>query len=525
MGDLTSKHTSRPEKRVVIGLGTGRCGTTSLAQLLSRQQDAYVTHERIPILPWLAQPGVVEGRIERLLAEPFSLCGDVGFYYLPYAQALLDRFPTVRMICLQRERRATVSSYLRSTEGRNHWVEHDGSIWKPDPIWDGCYPSYNEPSKADAIGRYWDEYYYEAERLQAKYPDSFRVWPTQALNRKGGVDEILEFVGIPANRRTYVHIKANASARSQWRIPHARDVVDRAYRMHLKLVGKWYAYHEIPSGPQIFPKPQTRTRTQVQGSRKLAVLVPYRHRADHLEKFAPFLHKFLTRQKVPFRIFVIEQADNDSPFNRGKLLNVGYLLTRDDFQYSCMHDVDMLPTEKINYRYAENPVHLVRNVPYLNFFGGVTLFPNEIFARIDGYDTNYWGWGCEDDDLFYRCKLHDIQPWRANRGTFRLLPHTDSIDLAPNGVFCKDIRFRDQLRRLHDESCARLRRLQQALVRRDSNLNLDGASNTRFSLLETTNTGLFTHFLVDIREPGCPSFARIRQEPNATLIDSYGPSG
>ena len=40
---------------------------------------------------------------------------------------------------------------------------------------------------------------------------------------------------------------------------------------------------------------------------------------------------------------------------------------------------------------------------YDQYFGGVTLFPIEVFEMINGYSNEYWGWGFEDDDLFKRC--------------------------------------------------------------------------------------------------------------------------
>ena len=43
------------------------------------------------------------------------------------------------------------------------------------------------------------------------------------------------------------------------------------------------------------------------------------------------------------------------------------------------------------------------DIPYDTYFGGVTLFPKEDFELINGYSNQYWGWGFEDDDLFWRC--------------------------------------------------------------------------------------------------------------------------
>ena len=55
---------------------------------------------------------------------------------------------------------------------------------------------------------------------------------------------------------------------------------------------------------------------------KLGVIVPYRNRSTHLEKFLKGNSKKLREQEIDFDIIVVEQL-NDKPFNRGKLLNIG----------------------------------------------------------------------------------------------------------------------------------------------------------------------------------------------------------
>jgi hypothetical protein len=40
---------------------------------------------------------------------------------------------------------------------------------------------------------------------------------------------------------------------------------------------------------------------------------------------------------------------------------------------------------------------------YEQYFGGVVLFNKEHLVQTNGYSNNYWDWGQEDDDLFWRC--------------------------------------------------------------------------------------------------------------------------
>ena len=57
---------------------------------------------------------------------------------------------------------------------------------------------------------------------------------------------------------------------------------------------------------------------------KLGVIVPYRGRPTHLRKFKDHLTTYLKSKNISFQIIVVEQTDT-LPFNRGKLLNIGFL--------------------------------------------------------------------------------------------------------------------------------------------------------------------------------------------------------
>jgi predicted glycosyltransferase involved in capsule biosynthesis len=165
--------------------------------------------------------------------------------------------------------------------------------------------------------------------------------------------------------------------------------------------------------------------------KKLCVVVPYRDRQSHLLEFVPYMQNILNSQNIDYHILVVEQEDG-KPFNRAKLLNVGYDYTKTKYDYYCFHDVDMLPLDS-DYEYCESPTHLAAaaeqfswKLPYPEYFGGVTIFNNESFKTINGYSNEYWGWGAEDDDVYRRVLTKGITPYRKN-GRYRSLDHDHTI--------------------------------------------------------------------------------------------------
>lgn len=170
--------------------------------------------------------------------------------------------------------------------------------------------------------------------------------------------------------------------------------------------------------------------------KKLCIVVPYRDRADHLSQFVPRIKKTMDDQGILFELLVVEQ-ENGKPFNRGKLLNVGFHWMetegKREIDYYCFHDVDMLPTES-DYSYCENPTHLAARaeqfgwkLPYNDYFGGVTIFDKGSFLKINGYANEYWGWGAEDDDVFKRCRKAGVKMSRKNCSYISLL-HDHNVD-------------------------------------------------------------------------------------------------
>ena len=190
------------QSQIVIGLGTGRCGTMSLAYLLDWQENSEVYHEKGQYtIPWKGGEKTIDKFLHWAseVAKQKQLVGDVALYYLNYVEYFLSLNPRIKFVCLQRDRASTVASYLKHTEGINNWMTHDGTIWKTN-LWDNCYPKYDVLSKEEAIELYWDDYYLTADKFQTQYPNSFRIFQTSALNTEAGQRAILSFIGIEKPR-------------------------------------------------------------------------------------------------------------------------------------------------------------------------------------------------------------------------------------------------------------------------------------------------------------------------------------
>lgn len=123
-----------------------------------------------------------------------------------------------------------------------------------------------------------------------------------------------------------------------------------------------------------------------------AIIIPYRKRPDQLKAFLIYIHNFLRRQQIHYRIFVVEQFD-EKPFNRAKLLNVGavYAIQR---KFPCLifHDIDLFPMNLGNlYVCTALPRHMsvqidkfYFNLIYEDYVGGSISMQTDVYQAING---------------------------------------------------------------------------------------------------------------------------------------------
>jgi len=219
---------------------------------------------------------------------------------------------------------------------------------------------------------------------------------------------------------------------------------------------------------------------------RLVVVVPYRDRAANLARLVPALHAHLAGSD--YLIAVVEQA-GDGVFNKGRLLNAGFDRHRREDAYFCFHDVDLLPEgAACDYSFPSTPTHVSKHcsqfnyaVPYAGIFGGVVLFNQRDFVAVNGYSNEYWGWGCEDDDIARRIARRKMAIARRE-GRYTSLPHSRgwNRESAPDTSAYR----RNRARLFSDYAYAR-----------------DGLSSLSYRLLETVPGAGYVRHLVDVGRP------------------------
>lgn len=191
--------------KTLIGCGSGRCGTESLASLIDNCSSWKCTHERKPVLPWQVDQDKLRNRIN--LFQDRTKYGDVAYYYLPYIEDMIRKVDDLVVVCLKRNKEDTVNSFMAKVsyyrdKPKNHWEEHDGERWYKDDKFDPTFPNIKAPSdlpqeeyRRYQISRYWEEYYQWAENM-AEIHNNFRVFDIDVLNDRAKQEELFDYIGI-----------------------------------------------------------------------------------------------------------------------------------------------------------------------------------------------------------------------------------------------------------------------------------------------------------------------------------------
>jgi len=180
----------------VVGTGTGRCGTSSLAALLSAQNGADVTHER-----WRSRVPWTEGQHwARSLVEECEESLEGGARVAQwYAEGLIEA--GARIVYLLRNCEEVVESFIRKSGPRNNWQPWPQLAENERFRFHECFPSFLAESKREALRKYWSLSVGRAQDLNARH-EAFEIFPTKALNSEDGVKGILDHLQVPKEART-----------------------------------------------------------------------------------------------------------------------------------------------------------------------------------------------------------------------------------------------------------------------------------------------------------------------------------
>ncbi|KAM9349337.1 beta-1,4-galactosyltransferase 2 [Symphorus nematophorus] len=221
---------------------------------------------------------------------------------------------------------------------------------------------------------------------------------------------------------------------------------------------------------------------------KVAIIIPFRHRENHLKYWLHYLHPILRRQRIDYGIYIINQLGEDT-FNRAKLLNVGYTEALKDAEYDCFifSDVDLIPMDDRNlYHCYDQPRHFAIamdkfgfRLPYAGYFGGVSGLSKKQFLKINGFPNEYWGWGGEDDDIYNRITLNGMKVSRPDVriGRYRMIKHERDKHNEPNPQ--------------------RFNKIQNT----KNTMKKDGISSLTYRLVQVKRYPLYTNISVEIGKP------------------------
>ena len=191
-----------------LGIGTGRCGTHSLSRMvesagLTCPHESFVYGEiasnsgRMFFPKWDGSDTDFVLDVIEAIHERDGDYSEIALYHLPHVDEILRRFDA-RIVVMERDRERVIESYMKWTSGRDHWSETpDRNLYRADP-WDRCYIKFPGSDKRENIGKYWDYYKEETDKLCDKYPFSVLKVKTEDMSNYSTYVKIMKHYGLPA---------------------------------------------------------------------------------------------------------------------------------------------------------------------------------------------------------------------------------------------------------------------------------------------------------------------------------------
>jgi Sulfotransferase domain len=207
---LATRPVRRTPGKIVIGIGSGRNGSTSLAEMLSTIDGSCCTHENPPLMRWTPHPEEIRFHLQRLqrLARYFPVVVDVAHWWLNAIPRLLSYFPDALVIGVTRDVESCARSFFKikgaGVGSCNHWVPYGNGIWSAQR-WDPTYPTYAVPDQAQddpdgakfqLITRYVSEYNTAVHALAVRGSAKFMALKTEDLSGPTAQRALYDFIGV-----------------------------------------------------------------------------------------------------------------------------------------------------------------------------------------------------------------------------------------------------------------------------------------------------------------------------------------
>ena len=147
---------------------------------------------------------------------------------------------------------------------------------------------------------------------------------------------------------------------------------------------------------------------------KIGIIVgfhPRSHTRRQLHRFREHMTSFMEQTGVDFKIYVIEQHDQQQELNLGHMYNSGYeIALADGCEKFVFQDIYLLPSKALvpyYRRHNKYPIHLGYHYDkyfYEVYYLGIIMFNKENFELVNGYPINIYGLYGWDYEMVLRIK-------------------------------------------------------------------------------------------------------------------------